>query len=494
MPEEVEVALGNSERIGVDLMEQLIKTNQRCQMFEQGEGIVVGVSGGPDSLALLHALLTLRESWQLRLIAVHVHHGLRGAAADADADFVRLFCLNHEVPFYLFEADVSAMAKASGASFEMEGRRLRYEAFEQVAQEEGCSKIAVAQNLNDQCETVLMRLFRGTGIKGLGGILPVRDGRIIRPLIEVPRTVIDAYCKDNDLEPRQDHTNFEADYERNRIRLEVIPYLEKHFNPRLTETLARTADLLREDEQLLERVTQEVYEAIKLPLAESADFKAGMSLKGFSNYEPALKRRLIRCLAREACGGVLTDFSQAHTEATLVLASGVEGSKSLQLGVVEAERVYDVLWMRGLSLEQRIDSESLRDHAGSVGSEGEAVNQPSPAHKIWEVRIEEITHGQWSQRRGATDGIAVDLDLLQGALHVRYREPGDRFKPFGMKESKKLKRFMIDEKIPEAQRHKIPLVCDENRIIWVYGYRMSEEVRVGQSTARIGWMTLRRLE
>ncbi|MDK9712168.1 tRNA lysidine(34) synthetase TilS [Acidaminobacter sp.] len=479
----MEVALVDSEVLGVDLVAQLIKTNQRYQMFEQGESIVVGVSGGPDSLALLHALLTLRESWGLRLVAVHVHHGLRGAAADADAAFVRLFCLNHEVPFYLFEADISALSRESGASFEMEGRKFRYEAFDQVALEEGCAKIAVAQNLNDQCETVLMRLFRGAGLKGLGGILPVRDGRIIRPLIEVPRTAIEAYCSQNDLEPRMDHTNLEADYERNRIRLEVIPYLESHFNPRLADTLSRTADLFREDERLLERVTQEAYESIRLPGASASKHEAGMSLKTFSGYEPALKRRLIRHLAREACGGVLTDFSQAHTEAALELAMRHEGSKSLQLGVVEAERVYDVLRMR------RLGAECLNDSETALGLQLSHCEE-NPLE--WEVLVEPVTREQWQLRRVNSNGIAVDLDVLQGALRVRYREAGDRFKPFGMKESKKLKRFMIDEKIPEAQRHKIPLVCDENRIIWVYGYRMSEEVRVGQSTVRIGWLTLRR--
>jgi len=481
----VKATLVDSEVLRVDLVAQLIKTNQRYQMFEQGDSIVVGVSGGPDSLALLHALLTLRESWGLRLVAVHVHHGLRGAAADADAAFVRLFCLNHEVPFYLFEADISALAKASGTSFEMEGRKFRYEAFDQVALEEGCAKIAVAQNLNDQCETVLMRLFRGSGLKGLGGILPVRDGRIIRPLIEVPRTAIEAYCSLNELEPRVDHTNMEADYERNRIRLEVIPLLESHFNPRLADTLARTAELFREDERLLDRVTQEAYELIRLPSAGASAHEAGMSLKTFSAYEPALKRRLIRHLAREACGGVLTDFSQAHTDAVLELAMLHEGSKSLQLGVVEAERVYDVLWMRRLGAEHLDDSEA---------APGLKCTQCVESPLVWEVLVEPITHEQWLMRRGNSNGIAVDLDLIQGTLRVRYREAGDRFKPFGMKESKKLKRFMIDEKIPEAKRHKIPLVCDENRIIWVYGYRMSEEVRVGQSTVRIGWLTLRRVE
>jgi tRNA(Ile)-lysidine synthase len=481
----VEVALIDSEVVGFDLVAQLIRTNQRHQMFEQGENIAVGVSGGPDSLALLHALLTLRESWSLRLVAVHVHHGLRGAAADADAAFVRLFCMNNEVPFYLFEADISALARESGTSFEMEGRKFRYEAFEQVAKEEGCTKIAVAQNLNDQCETVLMRLFRGSGLKGLGGILPVRDGRIIRPLIEVSRTAIEAYCSLNDLEPRMDHTNLEADYERNRIRLEVIPYLEAHFNPSLAGTLARTAELFREDERLLERVTQEAFESIRLPSVGTSAHEASMSLKAFSGYEPALKRRLIRHLAREACGGVLTDFSQVHTEAVLELTMRQEGSKSIQLGVVEAERIYDVLRMRRTSAEGLNDSDAAPEFP---------VSQCTENPLEWEVLVEPITREQWALRRGAADGIAVDLDLIHGALRVRYREQGDRFKPFGMQESKKLKRFMIDEKIPEAKRHKIPLLCDENRIIWVYGYRMSEEVRVGQSTVRIGWLTLRRKE
>ncbi|SCZ76000.1 tRNA lysidine(34) synthetase TilS [Acidaminobacter hydrogenoformans] len=453
------------------MLAQLLKTNQRYQMFQEGEGIVVGVSGGPDSLALLHALISLRPCLQLRLVAVHVHHGLRGEAADADAAFVQQFCLNHEVPFYLFEADIGAMAISEGTSFEMEGRRFRYESFEQVAQEEGCSKIAVAQNLNDQCETVLMRLFRGAGLKGLGGILPVRDGRIIRPLIEVSRVVIEAYCDRWGLEPRQDHTNAETDYERNRIRLEVIPYLEANFNPGLAETLVRTASLLRDEEACLERVAQEAYEAVRVPEVRVFDGAHGISLTGFSKFEPALKRRLIRCLAREVSGGVLTDFNYSHTEAVLELASDLEGSKALSLGSLEAQRVYNTLWM--------VEAGHMAD-----------VNVSAD----WEIQVEEISRAQWDARRGDSDGIAVDLDRVEGQLFIRHRAPGDRFKPFGMQESKKLKRFMIDEKIPEAQRHKIPLICDENRIIWVYGYRMSEEVRVGPATERIGWLTLRRQE
>jgi tRNA(Ile)-lysidine synthase len=468
---EVEAAVESKPDFNDALLSQLLKTNQRYQMFREGDGIVVGVSGGPDSLALLHALLSLRDPWDLKLVVVHVHHGLRGDAADADAAFVQLFCLNHEVPFYLFEADIGDMAATAGTSFEMEGRRFRYEAFDQVAQEENCSKIAVAQNLNDQCETVLMRLFRGAGLRGLGGILPVRDGRIIRPLIEAPRAWIESYCERWGLEPRQDHTNAETDYERNRIRLEVIPYLEANFNPGLAETLVRTASLLREEEALLERVAQDAYEKVKIAETRTLDQSRGMTLKGFGEYEPALRRRLIRCLAREACGGALIDFNYVHTEAVLELASSLDGSKALSLGALEAERVYDVLWMR----------------PARVGAE-------ASENTDWEVCVEEITREVWAARRGESEGIAVDLDRVAGPLAVRYRRPGDRFKPFGMQESKKLKRFMIDEKIPEAKRHKIPLICDENRIIWVYGYRMSEEVRVGPATERIGWLTLRRPE
>lgn len=475
-------------------MEQMLETLRRYRMLELGEGVVVGVSGGPDSLALLHALLSLREEWQLRLVAVHVHHGLRGAEADGDADFVKGFCMSHEIPFYLFEMDIPAMAEASGASFEMEGRTARYEAFERVAAEEGCSKIAVAQNMNDQCETLLMRLFRGTGLKGLGGIKPVREGRIIRPLLEVSRAEIEAYCSAQGLVPRMDPTNAQPAYARNRIRLEVLPYLEAHFNPQVIQALSRTAAVLREDEALLERVALEALETRRLKSdGNGLEEGCGMDLNRFESLEPALQKRLVRQLAGEASGGVLTNFNQVHTEAVLELVSSREGSKVIRAGALEVRRVYDALWMR-------MADDSSREMKMDAG----AVQGLSGVEAGWLIQVEMLTRDQWLAIRSqghsgeAMDlekpGIAVDLEKIQGRLHVRQRMPGDRFRPFGMKVSKKLKRFMIDEKIPEALRHKIPLICDENRIIWVYGYRMSEDVRVGPESVKIGWVTLRRNE
>jgi tRNA(Ile)-lysidine synthase len=473
------------------MIDQMQKTLLRYRMIEPGEGVVVGVSGGPDSLALLHGLIMLRENWPMRLVAVHVHHGLRGADADADADFVRDFCMAYEVPFYLFEADVGLQAKLSGISFEMEGRRVRYEAFEKVCEEEGCSKIAIAQNMNDQCETVLMRLFRGAGLDGLGGIQPVRDDKFIRPLIETPRQKIEQYCEAHDLSPRLDHTNFEPDYERNRIRLELIPYLEKQFNPRVSETLSRTAALLREEASFLEGITQEAFEASQLNF-EDSPFKdldgrtqgpapeksAGIRLDDFSRMHPALRKRLIRKLA-QTVSGVLSDFSQSHVEAVESLTSSHEGTKRFYAGSLEVLRVYDTLWMRRAEAQRAV----------SLTQEGD-LDAAVDESDLWKIQIREVDRDTWLEIKNDPSGVAVDMDKLDGVLTVRYRRAGDRFKPFGMQGYKTMKRFMVDEKIPETLRNKIPLVCDEKKIIWVYGYRMSEEARIEAGTNRIGWVTL----
>lgn len=487
------------------MLNQLTKTLKRFQMLEIGEGVVVGVSGGPDSLALLHALLTLRDAWSLRLVAVHVHHGLRGAAADADAVFVRKFCLENEIPFYVFEVDVQKLAIDSGHSFEMEGRRVRYEAFERVAAEEGCTKIAIAQNMNDQCETLLMRLFRGAGLKGLGATQPVREGKFIRPLIETTREEIERYCQEQQLIPRKDHTNFEVDYDRNRIRLEVIPYLKAHFNPKLIETISRTTTLLREDEALLERVTTEALALRKINMQTCSaffnqmleDFEnslkmqpdsiIGIDLSGFNLLEVALQRRLIRKMAETALGGVLTDFSQLHVDAIIALTVSSEGTKRFNASGVMALRIYESLWIG------RINSrETITKPANGVS---EAEPHVLSDLNEWKVELVEMDREDWLCRLKNPEildanSVMVDLDKISGALSVRFRKEGDRFIPFGMTEAKRLKRFMVDEKIPQNLRNKIPLVCDEKQIIWVYGYRMSENVRVRDDTLHVGRLTL----
>jgi tRNA(Ile)-lysidine synthase len=486
------------------MLNQLTKTLTRFQMLEHGESVVVGVSGGPDSLALLHALYSLRELWSLRLVAVHVHHGLRGVDADADAAFVRMFCLDREIPFYLFELDVQKLSLESGLSFEMEGRRIRYEAFEKVAAEENCQKIAIAQNMNDQCETLLMRLFRGSGLKGLGATQPVRDGRFIRPLIETAREDIERYCELNELNPRRDHTNFEPDYDRNRIRLEVIPYLEKNFNPRLVQTLARTADLLRDEESLLERVTAEALESCRLTGKETlhgpvpSDINGtivpgsfeeggvGISLKGFSANEPALQKRMVRKMAEEVLGGVLTDLTLSHVDAILALTQSGAGTKRFSAVGLDVLRIYETLWVKRMILVPEKDTTAK--HKVETDHQAPWVELESQ----WQINLAEIDRKTWQlmPRGDLNTGIAVDLDKICGTLRLRSREEGDRFWPLGMSASKRLKKFMIDEKIPQTQRGKIPLICDEKQIIWVYGYRMSEAVCIEEKTARIGWLTL----
>lgn len=231
----------------IDLLERMLETIETHKLLNDGDHIIIGLSGGADSLAMTHGLIKLREKLNVMLTAVHINHMLRGAAAEADAEFVRNFCAQEGIACYVFNEDVQVLAKQQGISFEEMGRIVRYEKFESVRATLGANKIAVAQNRNDVVETFFINLFRGAGIDGLSSIEYIRDDRFIRPLLNLNRIDIEAYCKCNHLEPRQDHTNLENDYVRNRIRNELLPYLRSSFNPNIDEALMKTIRIMKDE-------------------------------------------------------------------------------------------------------------------------------------------------------------------------------------------------------------------------------------------------------
>lgn len=218
-------------------------TIKKYNMLNHGDSIVVGLSGGPDSMCLLHVLMGLKEAWGLKIYAAHLNHQFRGRDADEDALYVKKKCEEWGIEVFIQVFNVPAYAKEKGLSSEEAGREIRYKLFYEVAHKVGANKIAIAHNMNDNAETVLMNLFRGSGIEGLKGIEATR-GEIIRPLINVRRDEIEAYCHEKKLNPRIDKTNLEPIYGRNKVRLELIPYIEKHFNGNIMSTLQRLSDIV----------------------------------------------------------------------------------------------------------------------------------------------------------------------------------------------------------------------------------------------------------
>ena len=232
------------------LQDKALKTVEKYNMLFKGAKVVAGVSGGADSTALLLFLCSLRETYNLEIYAVHVHHGIRGEEADGDMAFVQQLCKQMNVHCTVKHHDIKGMAKTKNLSEEEAGRMARYTDFEEELKKHKADLIAVAHNMNDQAETVIMRLCRGTGLTGLAGIRPVR-GKIIRPLIDCFRSEIEEYLKENNQSFRTDSTNFEEDYTRNRIRLRVLPYMSKEINSAASENIAKTAVILRQEDDFI---------------------------------------------------------------------------------------------------------------------------------------------------------------------------------------------------------------------------------------------------
>lgn len=245
------------------LEEKVLKTIQRYNMLQDGDKVVIGVSGGPDSMTLLNILNNLKEKLNINLYVAHINHMIR-KEADEETEYVKDFCAKINVEFFAKKIRVEEEAKKQKIGTEEAGRNIRYEFFEEVAKKVGANKIATAHNSNDNAETVLMNIIRGTSVSGLKGIDKVRDGKFIRPIIECSRDEIEEYCKEQNLNPKYDKTNDENIYTRNKIRNMLIPFLKKEFNPNIVDGINRLSQIATEEEQFISKTVEKEYERLKI--------------------------------------------------------------------------------------------------------------------------------------------------------------------------------------------------------------------------------------
>jgi len=399
------------------------KTIKKYEMLAAGNGIVVGFSGGADSVALLHFLT---NEQYLPLLAVHVNHGLRGADADADAVFCEEFCRKIGVDFELHHADVAKFAKEGKVSIEAAGRKLRYEIFNEAAQKRDFGHIAVAHNQNDVAETVLLQILRGTG--RVRGIAPVREN-IIRPLIDVPRSEIEGYCVRHGLEYRHDASNDGDGFARNKLRNKYLPQLAAEFNPNLVENLAQLAEVSREEDEYLEELVGSAGERGRSPL----------------------QRRWVRGLIREAKGD-LENITFDHVEAVLELEKGATGREVALPDGFLARNVY-----------------------GRV----EIVKRKLPLQFSYELPLGQDVYvaeiDRWfylgenpPKRVGITTyNLPVKLDMMTD-VKVRTRMAGDKIYIGGVG-TKKIKNYFIDKKIPRHERDAVVFVANKSDVIIMQG-------------------------
>lgn len=270
------------------LKEEVLKTIRKYNMIENGDRIVIGVSGGPDSICLLHILSELRKELEIEIFVAHINHMIR-EVADQETEYVKNFCEKIGVECFVKKENIIELSKKQKKGTEEVGRNVRYDFFEEVLKKTNSNKIATAHNSNDRAETVILNILRGSGISGLKGIEPIRNKKYIRPLIDTSREKIEKYCEENKLEPKYDETNNETVYHRNKVRNEIIPYIKKEFNQNIIETINRLSEVAQEENEYLEEITKKTYENLIIEKQENII----LNLKKFNVLDLVIKRRII---------------------------------------------------------------------------------------------------------------------------------------------------------------------------------------------------------
>ena len=473
------------------LSSKVIRTIERYRMVHPGDRVLVGLSGGADSVALTELLLELKPRLGITLVLAHLNHGLR-AEAEEDEAFCRSLSERLSLPFASGRADVAERARKSKRSIEDEGRNARYQFLEAQAAQFGAQRIAVGHTLDDQAETFLLRLLRGSGSRGLGAIHPVKDGGIVRPLIEVRRREIESYLEERGASFREDASNADPRFTRNRIRHQELPRLSSAYNPRLVETLARSASLLRDEEEWMEAETRDAFDSVA---AVSGD-EIRLDQKALSRHPLALRRRLIRVAIERLRG--LGNVSHRHIEDVLALAEEGQSGRELYLPGLVVELSFDQMRFASASTAR---ARKARER----GYNGFEYRLSIPAR----VRIPECL-GTLSARIAEPNrelegtppfgnAVIVGFDGRLPELKVRSPRPGDRFHPLGAPGSKSLSRYLMGRKVSRDSRSRVPLVVrgassfDDSgeEILWVVGHGVSEASRVlaGSSRLSFRWVT-----
>ncbi len=451
-----------------------------------GDRLGVAVSGGADSVALLLLLLELREKLGVVLSVVHFNHKLRGKLSDADEKFVANLAAKHELTFHIGHADVAAKAKREKANLEDAARRARYAFFAEVVDQGHVNCIAVAHTADDQAETVLLHILRGTGLAGLGAIHPVA-GHIVRPLLDLRRAQLRAYLKSRKQAWREDVTNRDVTKMRARIRKKLLPLLEKQFQPAVVEHLATLADLAREDEAFLHAITQERLAALAEKQPDGIRVKAGDLLQPYKEMTPALCRALTTRLVRQIVGSVKARGGQLtaqHVGAILALASHGQSGKSLPLpGGVEVRRERDTLVFltgtnfTGTSGEEKTAPREFSHHIDLARAET-TVSVPRLGCAF---RLRVI---DWPVKRGETiqRGAVLDRDRLLLPLVLRNWQPGDALHLLGRQRAHKLKRLLNEKRVSRWERDGWPVLTSGGIVAWARGFPVAAEFAADERT------------
>ncbi|MUG88431.1 tRNA lysidine(34) synthetase TilS [Paenibacillus timonensis] len=468
------------------LTEQVRRTGRQEQLWSTGDGIVVAVSGGVDSTVLLHIMkeIAADETLGLQLICAHLHHGLRGDEADRDAEFVRGLAERLGVPFDLGYVDVRSYMKETGKSLELAAREKRYEYLHEVAERYGASSIALAHHADDQAETVMMRVLRGSGPSGLSGMRPKRREKnveLIRPLLRIYKTDLLLACRESGIPFVEDSSNRDKEFTRNSIRLDVLPFLGQ-YNGQLPESLNRLAELAAAEDDYLQLEASKSYDILVRKEGEILSF----SIPLFATLHVALQRRLIKLILNYL---PLSTEDRDFVKIEAIRQGTIQDRPttwSLDLGGgVKCVREYDMIRFIPPAAESRIPHHTylVEQFPAEVPIEG--MDQ-----SLLMTRLGAGREGVLAKAEGNNEAI-FDADELVYPLTVRSRIPGDAMKVMGLNGSKKVKDIFIDAKIPPSLRSRIPILTDAaGRILWIPGVRRSAVAAVNPRTTSVVHMVL----
>jgi len=457
----------------VNFFNKVKSTIERYRMLDRGDRICVAVSGGPDSVALLRLLSLLANDYSLYLVVAHLNHGLRGKESNRDEAFVQELGRSMRVPVKSKYVPVNSIKREKGGSLEDICRKERFKFLKEILKEEGLNKIALGHNLDDQAETIVMRFLRGSGMTGMKGMLPVRDDMYIRPLLEVTRKEILAFLKSECTGYVTDSSNLENMYLRNRIRNDLIPELQDHYNEKLVENLGRMADILRVEDDFVEGAADGILTDWKVPVnGDMVKIKIS-KLKGLHS---ALQRRVIKLLL-ERISLKRKGIGYLHIAAILDLINGERPNCFLNLPFqIRIEREYDNIF---ISKEKNRATVGATPFCYSVEIPG-IINIREAGIKI---KFDIVAVGDCDFK--SDKAVFMDYNAIKYPLEIRNMRPGDRIQPIGMDGRKKINEYFIDEKISEKRRSRIPLLVDRKSVIWIMGMRLSNRVRLTDMTEKV---------
>jgi tRNA(Ile)-lysidine synthase len=455
------------------MIEKVLEGVAKHRMLQPGDLVVAAVSGGPDSIALLHALLKIAPAYDLGLVVAHLNHGLRGRESDEDERFVQELSLNLGLPFESAFVDIHRIKEERKGSLEDLAREERLRFLTAVAEKWQAQKVALGHHAQDQAETVLIQFLRGAGSEGLKGMLPIRDSLFIRPLLNISKDEIDAFLKEEGLSFRTDSSNASDLYLRNRVRRQLMPELKAFYNPNMEETLARLGEIMRLEDDYLKAVVREILRSWNI---EAGRKETSIAIGGILSLHEALQKRIFKMLLEGLSPGG-KGITYTHVQAVADLCRGGRTSGILHLpNGIRVKRTYDKIAFYPGGREAEVPVEP---YAYDFSVPGE-LNLPETGETI----RGDFVSKQAVDLRG-TGGACLDFDRIVPPLIVRSFRPGDRFQPLGMSGSQKLKKFFIDHKIVAERRRSMPLVADRQSVIWIPGLRLADRVKITDGTRRV---------